>query len=72
MLMIPVIFGGLLFIAGITLLILGIVMLCRKNEQVGMQKSNTGGILLTVFGGILTFISIIVILGVMVVGASGI
>lgn len=65
---------GIGLIAGITLLVIGIVMLCAgKKKGVVIQdngdeyytkKGNkkTAGVLFTVFGGVLTLISIIIVI----------
>ena len=58
-------------IAGIALLVIGIVKLCHKNSQVREQKSNTAGVLFTVFGSLLTFISLIIAIVVISIGIAG-
>ena len=53
---------GLALIVGIALLIIGIVLLCKKNGANGETAPKTGGILFTVFGAIILFISLIIIM----------
>lgn len=69
MLALLVLLFGFGIIVGIALLVIGIVMLCKKKRTNGTSTSKTGGILFTVFGSVITLISTIIVSLILLAGA---
>lgn len=72
MLMLLLLFVVIGLVAGITLLVIGIIKLCRKNGNSGEQRNNTAGVLFTVFGSLLTFIFLFITIIIISIGMVGI